>query len=125
MMRDGRRFARDACDATAAKSLVNVRQLEITDVRLGNSYGSYHVTGRIKNNSPHTITGISARVQFRDCNPDCVVVGDQVIDVSEEDRAVAFANIEKAARYYDVDLWETNWQQLGAHPKRNRKDESC
>jgi hypothetical protein len=45
---------------------------------------------------------------------------DQVIDVSDDDRALAFANIEKAARYYGVDLSETNWHQLGSHPHRNR-----
>ena len=47
---------------------------------------------------------------------------DQVIDVPDEDRVVAFANIEKAARYYKVDLSETNWHQLGIHPPRNRKE---
>ncbi len=46
---------------------------------------------------------------------------DQVIDVSDEDRALAFANIEKAARYYNVDLSETNWRQLGVHPQQNRE----
>ena len=40
---------------------------------------------------------------------------EQVIDVSNEDRAVAFANIEKAARYFGVNLSETNWNQLGMH----------
>ncbi|MGB8152249.1 MAG: DUF6582 domain-containing protein [Candidatus Cybelea sp.] len=43
---------------------------------------------------------------------------DQVIDVSDEERALAFANIEKAANHYGVDLSETSWQQLGAHPQR-------
>jgi hypothetical protein len=47
---------------------------------------------------------------------------DQVIDVPEEDRTLAFANIEKAARYYDVDLSETDWRQLGIHPQQNRKE---
>ena len=47
---------------------------------------------------------------------------DQVIDVSESDRALAFANIERAAHYYHVDLSETNWQQLGIHPQRNRQE---
>lgn len=47
---------------------------------------------------------------------------DQVIDVPEEDRNLAFANIEKAARYYDVDLAETNWHQLGIHPQHNRNE---
>jgi hypothetical protein len=38
---------------------------------------------------------------------------DQVIDVSDADRALAFANIEKAANYYDVNLPETSWHDLG------------
>lgn len=45
---------------------------------------------------------------------------DQVLDVSDEDRALAFANIEKAAKHYGVDLSETNWQQLGSHPNPHR-----
>jgi hypothetical protein len=45
---------------------------------------------------------------------------DQVIDVSDADRALAFANIQKAARYYEVNLSETNWDQLGARPQHNR-----
>jgi len=46
---------------------------------------------------------------------------DQVTGVSSADRALAFANIEKAARHYGVDLSETNWRQLGAHPVPGRK----
>jgi len=46
---------------------------------------------------------------------------DQVIDVSDDDRALAFANIEKAAKYYNVDFRETSWRELGAHPQRRRK----
>jgi hypothetical protein len=53
---------------------------------------------------------------------DAVARFDQVIDVSDADRAEAFANIEKAARYYDVDLSETNWHQLGVHPQQNREE---
>ena len=47
---------------------------------------------------------------------------DQVIDVPDADRALAFANIEKAAQYYNVDLSETDWHQLGIHPQQNRKE---
>jgi hypothetical protein len=47
---------------------------------------------------------------------------DQVIDVSDGDRALAFANIEKAAKHYNVDLAETSWQELGIHPQKNRKE---
>jgi hypothetical protein len=45
---------------------------------------------------------------------------DQVLDVSDEDRALAFANIEKAAKHYNVDLSETDWRQLGVHPNEHR-----
>lgn len=47
---------------------------------------------------------------------------DQVINVPDADRALAFANIEKAARHYGVDLSETNWRQLGVHPQHNREE---
>jgi hypothetical protein len=47
---------------------------------------------------------------------------DQVIDVSDEERQIAFANIEKAANYYGVDLSETSWHQLGVHPQPNREE---
>jgi hypothetical protein len=47
---------------------------------------------------------------------------DQVTDVSDADRAVAFANIEKAAHYYDLNLSETDWHQLGVHPQPHRKE---
>ncbi len=47
---------------------------------------------------------------------------DQVTGVSDADRALAFANIEKAAKYYDVDLSETSWRDLGVHPQRHRKE---
>jgi hypothetical protein len=47
---------------------------------------------------------------------------DQVIDVSDTDRALAFANIEKAANHYGVNLAETSWHDLGVHPQKNRKE---
>ena len=47
---------------------------------------------------------------------------DQVIEVSDDDRALAFANIEKAARYYGIDLSETSWHALGVHRRRNGKE---
>jgi hypothetical protein len=46
---------------------------------------------------------------------------DQVTDVADADRALAFANIEKAANYYDVNLAETSWHDLGIHPQKNRR----
>jgi hypothetical protein len=47
---------------------------------------------------------------------------DQVIDVSDADRTLAFANIEKAANYYDVNLAETSWHDLGIHPQKKRRE---
>src|ERR1700683_4684446 len=45
---------------------------------------------------------------------------DQVIGVTDDERALAFANIEKAAKHYGVNLSETNWHQLGVHPNPHR-----
>ena len=45
---------------------------------------------------------------------------DQVLDASDEDRALAFANIEKAAKYYGVNLSDTNWHEFGKHPNLHR-----
>jgi hypothetical protein len=40
---------------------------------------------------------------------------DQVQDVSDSDRELAFANIKKAADHYHVDMEEDDWHQLGKH----------
>jgi SpoVK/Ycf46/Vps4 family AAA+-type ATPase len=48
---------------------------------------------------------------------------DQTIDVSDQDRELAFANIKKAARHYDVDMTETDWTQLGKTPHTGRTKE--
>lgn len=39
---------------------------------------------------------------------------DQVEDVSDADRDLAWANIEKAAEHYGVELSETDWRELTA-----------
>ena len=41
---------------------------------------------------------------------------DQVKEVTDKDRDLAFANIKKAAAHYGVDIQETSWQQLGKTP---------
>jgi hypothetical protein len=38
---------------------------------------------------------------------------DQVQDVSDADRDLAFANIQKAAEYYGMEIEEANWHELG------------
>jgi hypothetical protein len=45
---------------------------------------------------------------------------DQVTGVSDVDRELAFANIQKAAKHYDVDLSETSWRDLGAHSQHRK-----
>lgn len=47
---------------------------------------------------------------------------DQVIGVSDADRALAFANIQAAAKYYKVDLSQTSWREVGVHPQHNRNE---
>jgi hypothetical protein len=37
---------------------------------------------------------------------------DQVADVSEADRALAFENIRQAAAYFDVNMTEQSWHDL-------------
>jgi hypothetical protein len=46
---------------------------------------------------------------------------DQVTGVGESDRALAFANIRKAANHFGVDMSESSWQELGSHPQRERR----
>lgn len=41
---------------------------------------------------------------------------DQVEGVSDSDRDQAFANIQKAARHYDVNVEEQSWHDLGKKP---------
>jgi hypothetical protein len=43
----------------------------------------------------------------------------QVTDVSDVERDLAFANIQTAARYYNVEMRETDWRQLGGSGKSN------
>jgi hypothetical protein len=41
---------------------------------------------------------------------------DQVEDVSDTDRQLAFANIKKAARHFGVHVDESSWKDLGGRP---------
>ena len=41
---------------------------------------------------------------------------DQVQDVSEQERELAFANIKKAARTFGVEVAEKSWRDLGSRP---------
>ena len=51
---------------------------------------------------------------------------DQVEDVSDADRELAFANIKKAAKHYGVEIEEENWKDLGKQPHtRNPSQEKA
>lgn len=41
---------------------------------------------------------------------------DQVEDVSDADRDLAFRNIKKAAKHYGIDVEERDWHELGKKP---------
>jgi hypothetical protein len=45
---------------------------------------------------------------------------DQVEGISDADRELAFTNIKKAAKYYGVDLSESDWTDLGRRPASGR-----
>lgn len=45
---------------------------------------------------------------------------DQVEGVSDADRELAFANIKKAAKHYGVEMSESEWEDLGRHPRTGR-----
>jgi hypothetical protein len=43
---------------------------------------------------------------------------DQVKDVSDEERDLAFANIKVAAEHFGISMKETSWRQLGSASRR-------
>ena len=42
---------------------------------------------------------------------------DQVKDVTDADRELAFANIKKAAQHFGVEMKESDWRQLGSRSR--------
>ncbi len=46
---------------------------------------------------------------------------DQVEDVTKAERELAFANIRKAAKHYDVALSETSAEDVGVHPQTRKR----
>lgn len=47
---------------------------------------------------------------------------DQVRDVSDDERDLAFANIKKAAKHYGVELGEQHWSELGRQESTRRTE---
>jgi len=48
---------------------------------------------------------------------------DQVTGVSDQERALAFANIKQAADHYGVHMSESDWEDLGGRPHSGRTAE--
>ncbi len=63
-----------------SRKLVTADQLSFTDVRLGREYsGSYHLVGRVKNNSHYEVVGIQCKFHLLDCDSanQCDTIGDE------------------------------------------------
>lgn len=80
--------------------LVKPNELAFSNVRLKRDFGSsYTVIGTIKNNSPHTLTGVALRVTLQDCpKGSCVTIG--------QDNAEVYSIIPPSQmRTFDGDLY--------------------
>jgi hypothetical protein len=71
--------ANGARKSEAAKHLVAPTSLVFEDMRLGNQYGDYRLTGRVKNTSQYMVTAIAVKLSISDCDSSghCDVVGDK------------------------------------------------
>src|SRR5947199_669729 len=63
-----------------SRSLIPASQVELTDLRLGEQYGSYQITGEVKNNSEHYLSSVHLKVRAFDCpassiTPSCTTIG--------------------------------------------------
>ncbi len=75
----------------AAKSLIPTNQIAISNLQLGQQYGSYALSGEVTNNSDHELTGITLDVKAYDCpgssiTSNCTTIG-------EDQSAYFFTNI--------------------------------
>lgn len=64
-------------------ALISPSQVELHDVVLRQSLGSWEVVGTVKNNSPHTLTGFTLKITVRDCpeSSDCIVIGEDDVKI--------------------------------------------
>lgn len=94
-----------------SKTLVRADQLEFTDLRLGP--GST-ITGRVKNNSVHTVVSVMARIQVLDCdeNEKCEVIADEERDI---------VPVIPAGQVRDVNQWLYSGITLRGHLQWNYK----
>jgi len=73
-----------------------------------------------KNDLPDTVFGFSKQRKepLTDAShvQNALARFDQVKNVSDEDRDLAFANIKKAADHYGISVDEKDWRDLGREP---------
>jgi hypothetical protein len=63
-----------------AKTLIPSNQIELINLKLG----SYRITGEVKNNSQHTLTGVDLLVKAYDCpssaiTTECITIGEDKV----------------------------------------------
>ena len=57
-------------------TLITPSQVDLNNVTLSKSYGSWSIAGTIKNNSSYTLTHLKLKVTLRDCAANCVTIGE-------------------------------------------------
>ena len=62
--------------AAKSHSLIVPSQLDLNNLTLRQSYGSWKVSGTIMNNSSYTLTDLKLKVTVRDCSASCVTIGE-------------------------------------------------
>ncbi len=75
-------WAKSQKDDQRAATAIKLYEIELRDLRLGESYGSYKLHGTVKNNSPsETLSSVILKVTAQDCKPEttaerCETIGE-------------------------------------------------
>ena len=75
--------------------------------------------GAVSHSNPLPSSSVSSSNRSRPLR-NAIARYDQVTGVSAEERALAFTNIKKAAKHYDVEMTEMNASDLGTRPSTGR-----
>lgn len=73
---------------SVSKSLILISQVQLNNLRLGQEYSSYKLTGEVKNNSSHDLFDVYLKVTAYDCpessiTPSCITIGqDDNVNIS-------------------------------------------
>lgn len=75
-------------EESVSKSLIQPSQIQLINLRLGQQYSSYQLSGEVKNNSTHTLFDVYLKVTAYDCptseiTPSCTTIGqDNNVNIS-------------------------------------------